>query len=95
MVDCYYHDMTELMKIMEGLELQEPEEEAADHLELPTVDISDDPYAGYAVSMTEEERMYQLGETFSWSHQIVDAPSPLYSFKDGEFEITVTSVSAE
>lgn len=91
-VDCYFHDMTELMKIMEGLELQEPEEEAADYLELPTVDISDDPYAGYAVSMTEEERVYQLGETFSWSHQIVDAPSPIYSFKDGEYEITVTSV---
>ena len=91
-VDCYYHDASELMKIMEGLELQEPVEEAADHLEPPTLDLGDDPYAGYALSMEEEEREYRLGETFRWSHQIVDAPSPLYSFKDGEYEITVKAV---
>ena len=91
-VDCYYHDASELMKIMEGLELQEPEKEAEGHLEPPTLDLGDDPYAGYALLMEEENREYRLGETFRWSHQIVDAPSPLYSFKDGEYEITVTAV---
>ena len=59
-VDCYYLDMTELRKIMEGLELREAE----DDRDTPTVDnINDpvDPYAGYAFSMEEEQREYRLG----------------------------------
>ncbi len=90
-VDCYYNDIPELMKIMEGLELREPEE-AVDHAESPTIDMGDDPYAGFAVSMAEEKREYRLGETFTWTDQIVSAPSPLYCYKGGEYEITVTSV---
>lgn len=91
-VDCYYDNVPELMKMMEGLELQEPEKEAKEHLEPPTIDMSDDPYAGYAFSMKDETREYQIGETFKWTGQIVKAPSPLYSFKEGECEITVKSV---
>ena len=91
-VDCYYDNVPELMKIMEGLELQEPEKEAKEHLEPQTIDLSDDPYAGYAFSMEDETRKYQIGETFKWFGQIVNAPSPLYSFKEGECEITVKSV---
>lgn len=91
-VDCYYDNVPELMKIMEGLELQEPEKEAKEHLEPETVDESDDPYAGYAFLMKDETREYQLGETFTWTEQMVDAPSPLYCFKEGECEITVKSV---
>ncbi len=91
-VDCYYDNVPELMKIMDGLELQEPEEEAKEHLEPQTIDFSDELYAGYDFSMMEETRKYRLGEAFTWVAQIVDAPSPAYSFKDGECEITVKSV---
>lgn len=91
-VDCYYDNLTELMKIMEGLELQEPEEEAKEHLVPQTIDVSDDPYAGYAFSTRDEIREYRLGETFIWTKQIVNAPSPAYCFKEGECEITVKSV---
>lgn len=91
-VDCYYDNVPELMKIMEGLELQEPEEEAKEHLEPETIDMSDDPYAGYAFSMEYETREYRLGETFTWTEQMVDAPSPVYCFKEGECNITVKSV---
>lgn len=91
-VDCYYDNLPELMKIMEGLELQEPEKDAKEHLEPETVDEDDNPYADYAFSMEDETRQYQLGETFKWFGQIVNAPSPLYSFKEGECEITVKSV---
>ena len=90
-VDCYYLDMTELRKIMEGLELREAE----DDRDTPTVDnINDpvDPYAGYAFSMEEEQREYRLGETFNWSFQIVNAPSPDYCYQDGKYEITVKAV---
>lgn len=91
-VDCYYDNVSELMKIMEGLELQEPEKEAKEHLEPETVDVGDDPYAGYAFSTKDETRKYQLGETFTWTEQMVDAPLPLYCFKEGECEITVKAV---
>ena len=91
-VDCYYDNVPELMKIMEGLELQEPEKEAREHLEPETVDEGDDPYAGYAFSTKDETREYQLGETFAWTEQMVDAPSPSYCFKEGECEITVKAV---
>ncbi len=63
-----------------------------EHLEPETVDVGDDPYVGYAFSTKDETREYQLGETFTWTEQIVDAPSPLYCFKEGECEITVKAV---
>lgn len=91
-VDCYYDNVPELMKIMQGLELQEPEKEEKEHLEPETVEDGDDPYAGYAFLMKDETREYQLGEAFTWSEQMVDAPSPSYCFKEGECEITVKAV---
>ena len=42
--------------------------------------------------MEDETKQYHLGETFKWFGQIVNAPSPLYSFKEGECEIIVKSV---
>ena len=89
--EVYYDNMSELMKIMEGLELQE----ADDYVEAPTLDesdVSNGPYDDYAFSMDYETREYKLGETFSWSQQIVRAPLPEYSYNDGECEITVKSV---
>lgn len=86
-VDCYYDNMPELMKIMEGLELQE----ADDYVEPATIDLNDDPTADYAFSMNEERKEYQLGETFTWSKQVVDASA--YNYKDGEYDITVKSVN--
>lgn len=86
----YCVNQEELVKIMEHLDL----EEDTDYVEpeTKTIDDDDDPYAGYAFSMEEDTREYQLGETFTWTSQIVVAPSPVYSFKEGECEITVKSV---
>lgn len=85
---CGNHD--ELVKIMEHLDLEEDMDYVEPEPE--TFDPNYDPYADYAFSMEDETREYQLGETFTWSWQIVDAPSPLYSFKEGECEITVKSI---
>lgn len=85
-VDCYY-DMPELMKIMEGLELQE----ADDYVEQPTLDLGDDPTADYAFSLEYETTERRMGETFTWSWQTVNAST--YDNKDGEYEITVKSVT--
>ena len=86
----YCVNQEELAKIMEHLNL----EEDTDYVEpkTKTIDYDDDPYAGYAFSMGEETREYQLGESFTWTSQIVNAPSPEYSFSEGECEITVKSV---
>ena len=86
----YCVNQEELAKIMEHLDL----EEDTSHVEpeTKTIDDDDDPYAGYEFSMGEETREYQLGETFTWTSQIVNAPSPKYSFSEGECEITVKSV---
>lgn len=87
----YCGNKSELVKIMENLDLEEdtnyvePETKAID-------DDDDDPYAEFDFSMAEETREYQLGETFTWTSQIVVAPSPVYSFKEDECEITVKSV---
>lgn len=84
----YCVNQGELAKIMECLDLEEDTE----YVEPETIDLGDDPYTDYAFSMEDETRQYQLGETFKWVGQIVNAPSPLYSFKEGECEITVKSV---
>ena len=84
----YCVNQGELAKIMECLDLEEDTE----YVEPETIDLGDDPYADYAFSMEDETRQYHLGETFIWSGQIVEAPSPAYCFKDGECEITVKSV---
>lgn len=86
----YCVNREELTKIMEHLDL----EEATNYVEPETkaIDDDDDPYAGYAFSMDEEIREYQLGETFTWTSQIVDAPLPKYSFKEGECDITVKTI---
>lgn len=84
----YCVNQGELAKIMECLDLEEDTE----YVEPETIDLGDDPYANYAFSMEDETRQYHLGETFIWSGQIVEAPSPAYCFKDGECEITVKSV---
>ena len=84
----YCVNLGELAKIMECLDLEEDTE----YVEPETIDLGDDPYADYAFSMEDETRQYHLGETFIWSGQIVEAPSPAYCFKDGECEITVKSV---
>lgn len=84
----YCGNQDELAKIMEQLDLEEDTE----YVEPETMDLGDDPYADYAFSIEDETRQYQLGETFKWVGQIVNAPSPLYSFKEGECEITVKSV---
>ena len=84
----YCVNQEELAKIMEHLDL----EEDSNYVEPETKAIDDDPYAGYAFSMEEETREYQLGETITWTSQIVNAPSPEYSFSEGECEITVKSV---
>ena len=84
----YCVNQGELAKIMEFLDLEEDTE----YVEPETIDLGDDPYTDYAFSMEDETRQYQLGETFKWVGQIVNAPSPLYSFKEGECEITVKSV---
>lgn len=86
----YCVNQEELAKIMEHLDLEEDTNYVEP--ETKTIDDDDDPYAGYAFSMGEETREYQLGESFTWTNQIVNAPSPEYSFKDGECEITVKSV---
>lgn len=84
----YCVNQEELAKIMEHLDL----EEDTNYDEPETKAIDDDPYAGYAFSMGEETREYQLGETFTWTSQIVNAPSPEYSLSEGECEITVKFV---
>lgn len=84
-VDCYYGDMTELMKIMAGLELQEADETIN---QMP-LDISNEPTSDYAISMESEKREYRLGETFTWSRQKVTP----YEIKDREYSITVKSVN--
>ena len=86
----YCVNQEELAKIMEHLDL----EEDTNYVEpkTQTIDDDDDPYAGYAFSMGEETREYQLGETFTWTSQIVNAPSPEYSLSEGECEITVKFV---
>ena len=87
----YCGNKSELVKIMENLDLEEdtnyvePETKAID-------DDDDDPYAEFDFSMAEETREYQLGETFTWTSQIVNAPSPEYSLSEGECEITVKFV---
>ena len=84
----YCGNQDELVKIMEHLDLEEDTE----YVEQETLDLGDDLYADYAFSMEDETRQYNLGETFKWFGQIVNAPSPLYSIKEGECEITVKSV---
>ena len=84
----YCVNQGELAKIMECLDLEEDTE----YVEPETIDLGDDPYAGYAFSTKDETREYQLGETFTWTEQMVDAPSPLYCFKEDECEITVKAV---
>ena len=84
----YCVNQGELAKIMECLDLEEDTE----YVEPETMDLGDDPYADYAFLMEDETKQYHLGETFKWFGQIVNAPSPLYSFKEGECEITVKSV---
>lgn len=86
----YCGNKDELVKIMEHLDLEEDTDYVESEPE--TFDPNYDPYAGYEFSMIDETREYQLGETFTWSRQIVDAPSPAYCFKEGECEITVKSV---
>lgn len=86
----YCGNQNELVKIMEHLDLEEDTDYVEPETE--TFDPNYDPYAGYAFSMEDETREYQLGETFTWSRQIVDAPSPAYCYKDGKCEITVKSV---
>ena len=86
----YCVNQEELAKIMEHLDLEE--DTNYDEPETKAIDDDDDPYAGYAFSMGEETREYQLGETFTWTSQIVNAPSPQYSLSEGECEITVKFV---
>lgn len=86
----YCVNQEELAKIMEHLDLEE--DTNYDEPETKAIDDDDDPYAGYAFSMGEETREYQLGETFTWISQIVNAPSPEYSLSEGECEITVKFV---